>query len=221
MWFEQMHPAWQSALAPQRVLLEELESRLGDLPGLAPSKELVMAAFRSDPAEIRVVILGQDPYPTDGVAVGRSFAVSGLPLPASLRNIFRELDSDIGANFGDTGPSPDLAGWQNQGVFLLNRHLTTLSGNAGAHLKAGWEVFTDAALLHLARANPNLALVLWGKEAASIKAIFDFAGLAPVCFESVHPSPLSAHRGFFGSRPFSSINTYLQSQGLQPIDWKA
>ena len=221
MWFEQMHPAWQSALAPQRELLDSLEARLADIPGLAPRKELVMAAFALSPAEIRVVILGQDPYPTDGVAVGRSFAVAGLPLPASLRNIFKELDSDIGSDFGDLGPSSDLAGWQRQGVFLLNRHLTTLIGNAGAHLREGWQAFTDAALLHLARTNPNLALVLWGKEAASIKVLFDSAGVTPFCFESVHPSPLSAHRGFFGSRPFSAINAFLQEKGLKPIDWKA
>jgi len=221
MWFEQMHPLWQSALANQRVLVDSLEDRLASLPNLSPQASKVMTVFETSPASVRVVILGQDPYPTPGVAVGRAFAVSGPPIPASLRNILKELDSDIGADFGDLGPGLDLAGWQAQGVFLLNRHLTTLHNNAGAHFKEGWQTFTDAALQYLVSLNPNLILVLWGKEAASAKSLLEGQAASPRFVESVHPSPLSAHRGFFGSAPFSKVNVLLGEFGQEQINWKA
>ena len=222
MWFEQMHTGWQAALEPQCLLLEQLEERLSGLPNLVPPRELVMAAFTDDPARARVLILGQDPYPTQGVAVGRAFAVAHPPAPASLRNILRELDDDLGVDFGQTGPSLDLSGWQSQGVLLLNRHLTALVGEAGAHIGEGWTEFTDAAIRQLLKINPRLILVLWGNQALSIRDSLaeDLAAADCTLVTGVHPSPLSAHRGFFGSKPFSAINAALRNQGLQPIDWR-
>lgn len=236
MWFQQMHPAWQKALADQTDLLNQLESQVADLPNLCPRSDIVMAAFAQDPAAVSVVIIGQDPYPTEGVAVGRAFAVSQPPAPASLRNILLELQSDLGVefstdsepslfDFGATVSSPkfDLSGWQEQGVMLLNRHLTTVVGEPGAHFKLGWTAFTDAVVAHLIRSNPLTVLVLWGAQAQqltqSLAGEISAAGDRVRVIEGVHPSPLSARRGFFGSRPFSGINSVLQSRGLQQINW--
>jgi uracil-DNA glycosylase len=222
MWFEQMHAGWQVALEPQRQLLTDLEDRLGALTNLAPARDLVMAAFIDDPARTRVLIVGQDPYPTEGVAVGRAFAVAHAPAPASLRNILKELDSDLGVNFGESGPPLDLAGWQSQGVLLLNRHLTTLSGEAGAHIGEGWTEFTDAAIAQLLLINPSLVLVLWGNQAGTLRESLaqQLAASRATIITGVHPSPLSAHRGFFGSKPFTAINAALQKQGFEQIDWR-
>jgi uracil-DNA glycosylase len=222
MWFEQMHSSWQVALGPQRQLLATLEDRLVGLPNLAPAKELVMAALTDAPERVKVLIVGQDPYPTEGVAVGRAFAVSALPVPASLRNILKELDSDIGVEFGESGPALNLAGWQAQGVMLLNRHLTALVGEAGAHIGAGWTEFTDAVMRHLLVVNPNLVLVLWGNQAGNVAQTLaaEIAEANCTVITGVHPSPLSAHRGFFGSKPFSAINLALQTKGLKPINWR-
>jgi uracil-DNA glycosylase len=221
MWFEQMHPNWQIALSGQRDWLNETELRLATEREFAPNSQLVMAAFQLDPAQVRVLILGQDPYPTPGVAVGRAFAVAPgtRPLPASLRNIFLELQADLGGS----QPSSDLAGWQRQGVLLLNRHLTTVSGTSGGHFDLGWQQFTDAAIEHLMTRQTPLILVLWGAQAAGVKkSLAEFLSKPSANFaiiESPHPSPLSAYRGFFGSKPFSAVNRQLQLGGLQPIDW--
>lgn len=222
MWFEQMHSGWQAALEPQHQRLAALEDRLGALPNLVPAKDLVMAAFTDDPSRVRVLIVGQDPYPTEGVAVGRAFAVSHPPVPASLRNIFKELDADLGVEFGESGPSLDLAGWQSQGVLLLNRHLTTSVGEAGAHIGEGWTEFTDAAIAQLLLINPALVLVLWGNQAGTLRDSLaeQLAASSATIISGVHPSPLSAHRGFFGSKPFSAINAALQNQGFEQIDWR-
>jgi uracil-DNA glycosylase len=183
----------------------------------------VMAAFTDAPERARVLIVGQDPYPTEGVAVGRAFAVAAPPAPASLRNILRELDSDIGVEFGQTGPALDLAGWQNQGVLLLNRNLTAVVGEAGAHVGLGWATFTDAVIRKLLLANPKLVMVLWGNQAQSVAQTLASEITASSCtvIAGVHPSPLSAHRGFFGSKPFTAINLALQNQGFEPINWRA
>lgn len=237
MWFQQMHPAWQKALADQADLLNQLESQVADLSNLCPRSDIVMAAFAADPASISVVIIGQDPYPTEGVAVGRAFAVSQPPAPASLRNILLELQSDLGVDFapddsepslfdfGSTVSAPklDLSGWQEQGVMLLNRHLTTVVGEPGAHFKLGWTAFTDAVVTHLIRTNPLTVLVLWGAQAQqltqSLAHEISGAGDRVHVIEGVHPSPLSARRGFFGSRPFTGINSVLLGRGLQQINW--
>ena len=221
MWFEQMHSGWQLALSGQRDWLNNAELRLTNESELAPNARLVMTAFELDPAQVRVLILGQDPYPTPGVAVGRAFAVapSARPIPASLRNIFQELHDDLGGS----QPSPDLAGWQRQGVLLLNRHLTTVSRTPGGHFDLGWQRFTDAAIEHLVNREKPLVLVLWGAQAAGVKKSLGKLLAKPpaniAIIESSHPSPLSAYRGFFGSKPFSAINRQLQLRGSQPIDW--
>ena len=238
MWFQQMHPAWQAALADQEPLLHDLESQVAHLPNLSPTSDIVMAAFSGDPSTTKVVIIGQDPYPTEAVAVGRAFAVSEPPLPPSLRNIFQELQADLGVVFEQVGadspglfdfeqavegPRCDLSGWQDQGVLLLNRHLTTLIGQPGAHFKLGWDAFTDAAVRHLLEANPFTALVLWGSQAQQLKETLELdllaAGQRVSIVEGVHPSPLSARRGFFGSKPFSAINSVLRERGLSEINW--
>ena len=219
MWFEAMHPLWREWLAPQVGSLRQLEEELGGLDALVPRSELVMEAFRADPSSIKVVIIGQDPYPTSGVAVGRAFAVSETtqPVPASLRNIFTELATDVG---GDR-PQQTLLGWQEQGVLLLNRHLTTLVGQPGAHIAAGWEAFTEFAIRALMQQTDGLVLVLWGNHAQTLrKKLGQSLVLAPVrVIASAHPSPLSAYRGFFGSRPFSAINVALVGLGKSPINW--
>jgi uracil-DNA glycosylase len=241
MWFEQMHPGWQVALEPQREWLASMEAALKNVPDLAPSFDHVMAAFTQDPARIRVVVVGQDPYPTPGMPVGRAFAVSNdtAKLPASLKNIVAELTADLAENpvanssvsegavsqapnwFAETTPAVDLSGWQEQGVFLLNRHLTTLQGAPEAHAKLGWADFTLAAVRALvARSEKPFVLLLWGSHAQKLLVELGSIDDSRVrAVTGVHPSPLSAYRGFFGSRPFSAVNRQLVELGQAPIDW--
>jgi uracil-DNA glycosylase len=164
---------------------------------------------------VRVVIVGQDPYPTLGHAMGLSFSVDRVvkPLPRSLANIYRELHSDLGIDPAQHG---DLSNWARQGVLLLNRVLTVRGGEAGSHRQIGWEAVTASALTALARRGGPLVAILWGADARSADVLL---GDVPV-IASAHPSPLSAHRGFFGSRPFSRANELLTQQGSQPIDWR-
>jgi uracil-DNA glycosylase len=218
MWFEQMHPEWQQALVSFRDQIDSLETRFANLPNLVPPAHQVFAAFESAPAAIRVVILGQDPYPTDGFAMGHAFAIargSGTKLPASLRNIFTELVADVGG----LPPGPSLEHWRNQGVLLLNRHLTAEVGNPGAHFAAGWDEITAAALVYLVERGAPLVLVLWGAQAQSVKKVLGPLPANVGLVESAHPSPLSAYRGFFGSKPFSKVNRLLILMGSKPIDW--
>ena len=210
MFFEAMHPRWQDLLAYQRDLLNQIES---ELPAeYLPAPNLVMRAFESDPADQRVVIIGQDPYPTPGHAVGLAFAVAaGTPLPRSLSNMMKELRADLAEDLttGLFTTDGDLLRWAEQGVLLLNRELT-LPGNKL------WQQFTDAALRALVELKQgSLVVILWGNYAA--KAADAAAGASVIC--SAHPSPLSASRGFFGSRPYSKANSELRRRGLAPIDW--
>lgn len=223
MWFEQMHPEWQALLASWKPWLASTEMLLSNNQDLAPTTDKVMTAFQLPPSEVRIVVIGQDPYPTKGFAIGRAFAVSAInqQLPASLRNIFTELQSDLGEQ---STPSATLESWQEQGVWLLNRHLTTLHNSPGAHFSLGWESFTGAAVEALLdHAHQPMVFVLWGKQAQSLKPIIEKSmGAEPrqlLILESVHPSPLSAYRGFFGSKPFSKVNDFLSSVGQQTIDW--
>jgi uracil-DNA glycosylase len=223
MWFEQMHPEWQRSLAQWREWLNNTESKLCQEQDLVPPAERVMAAFSLAPDQIRVVILGQDPYPTRGVAVGRAFAVAPgqARLPASLRNIFAELKTDLQ---DDRQPATTLESWQSQGVWLLNRHLTATEQSSGAHFAIGWESFTQAAIEQLLIGSSEaLAFVLWGKQAQSLRPLLqkyrnDDPGRLLI-LESAHPSPLSAYRGFFGSKPFSQVNSFLSSRGAKTVDW--
>jgi uracil-DNA glycosylase len=163
-----------------------------------------------------VVIIGQDPYHGPNQAHGLSFSVpAGVDLPPSLQNIFKEISADLGVKMSRNG---DLTRWAEQGVLLLNATLTVEQTQAGSHQNKGWEQFTDAAIAALNKHRENLVFVLWGSYAQKKGAFIDEN--KHLVLKSVHPSPLSAHRGFFGNRQFSSINTYLTSQGQTPIDWQ-
>jgi len=218
MFFESMHPGWQNLLADQRDLLDSLEAKVQNLSdaggAIAPAISNVMRAFSLDPALVRVLIVGQDPYPSEGHAIGLAFAVSldTKPLPRSLQNMMKELASDL----PECSNSGNLMHWQLQGVLLLNRHLTTSIGQAAAHAAFGWTTFTDAVIKALAATHrENLVALLWGNHAQSLAPML---GEATV-LRAVHPSPLSAARGFFGSKPYSSTNKALKKLGLEPIDW--
>ena len=215
MFFEQMHPSWQQALAGQRDLLDQIEANVSTDAAVAPAMPMVMRAFEQPVDSVRVLLVGQDPYPGPGHAIGLSFAVAPevSPLPRSLQNMMRELRDDLGREVSNGG---DLQRWSNQGVMLLNRHLTTSSGTSAAHFDAGWARFTDAAISVLNRARGRkLVAILWGNEAIGLQRL-----LADVqVVSSAHPSPLSARRGFFGSKPYSKTNEALKFVGEQPIDW--
>lgn len=220
MWFEQMHSSWRRRLGHHRAQLDALELQLAGVPNLAPQSSRVMAAFETDPETIKVVVLGQDPYPTPGSAIGYSFAVAnGTKIPASLRNIATELKSDLGHELVNT----DLSHWRAQGVWLLNRHLTTIQGQPAAHANLGWDSITTSAIRSLVTSKNPLVLVLWGSQAQKIErelaTELDSHSDTVTLIRSAHPSPLSAYRGFFGSRPFSKINTALIALKQEPIEW--
>lgn len=199
--------------------LEEIEHRLDNeaFTGVrhAPAREDIFRAFFRPLDSIRVVILGQDPYPTRGHAVGLSFSTSRevRPLPRSLANIYAELRDDLGIEAAEHG---DLSRWVDQGVMLLNTSLTVREGEAGSHRTWPWRNVTGAALRTLAERGGPLVAVLWGREAQWAASLLN--GVHTI--ESAHPSPLSAHRGFFGSRPFSRTNASLIEQGGDAIDWR-
>lgn len=212
-------PDWAEALAPveDRIhalggfLREEVRSGRGYLP----AGDAVLRAFTRPLSEVRVLIVGQDPYPTPGHPIGLSFAVERdvRPLPRSLRNIYTELESDLGIPPAAHG---DLTAWQDQGVLLLNRVLTVTPGAPASHRRRGWEEVTEHALRALVARGGPLAAILWGRDAQSLVPLL---GEVPHV-ASPHPSPLSASRGFFGSRPFSRVNTLLEQQGSAPVDWR-
>ncbi len=215
MFFEQMHPTWQAALADTREQLLMLEMKIIDGRESAPIPQRVMRVFQKSMDDAKVLIVGQDPYPKAGHAIGLSFAVEQgtHPLPRSLQNMMTELHDDLGATVSNRG---DLTRWVAQGVMLMNRHLTVPIGKAGGHMDIGWDAFTDKAVAALAdRRGSKLVAILWGKEAQSLGALL---GQAQV-IKSAHPSPLSAARGFFGSKPFSKANAALRSVGQMPVDW--
>lgn len=180
-----------------------------------PAGSNVLRAFQQPFDEVRVLIVGQDPYPTPGHAVGLSFSVAPevRPLPGSLENIFRELHSDLGLGRPSNG---DLTPWTRQGVLLLNRALTTAPRKPAAHRGKGWEEVTEQAIRALAARERPLVAVLWGRDARNVRPLL---GQVP-SVESAHPSPMSADRGFFGSRPFSRVNDLLVRQGAEPVSWQ-
>jgi uracil-DNA glycosylase len=211
-------PSWADALHPVSGTIDILQRFLADETvagrGFQPAAAQVLRAFRLPLADVRVLILGQDPYPTPGHPIGLSFATEAhvRPLPRSLQNIYRELRDDVGVATPDHG---DLSNWSRSGVMLLNRVLTVRPGEAGSHRRKGWESVTDLAVRTLASRGTPLVSILWGRDAAAVAPLL---GTTPT-IESAHPSPLSASRGFFGSRPFSRANTLLEEQGAQPVDW--
>ena len=181
-----------------------------------PAGTNVLRAFQQPFNAVRVLIMGQDPYPTPGHAVGLSFSVAPQvrPLPGSLVNIFREYSQDLGLPAPSNG---DLSPWTERGVLLLNRALTTAPGKPGAHRGKGWEAVTAQAITALAQRGTPLVAILWGRDAREVKPLL---GTGVSCIESAHPSPMSADRGFFGSRPFSRANDLLARQGAEPVDWR-
>ena len=182
-----------------------------------PPRSLLFSAFLSTPPErVRAVILGQDPYHEPGQAPGLAFSVQpGTPLPPSLQNIFRELSDDQGIVRTDGC----LQGWAEQGVLLLNTVLSVESGRANSHAELGWRRFTDAVVAQIALLPQPIAFVLWGKQAQEKAAAAEASNAPRLVLCSRHPSPLSAYRGFFGSRPFGKVNDFLRENGSAPIDW--
>lgn len=205
---ECIHPSWLPLFRRQSSLLTEIFSPLSEAE-ITPRKEQIFRAFENPLESVRVVIFGQDPYPGPGVADGLAFSSSAdQPLPASLRNIFKEYESDTGL------PAPkiaDLTKWSNSGVMLLNRALTTAEGERNAHLRNGWRLFTDDVAEILGER--DVVAILWGNNARELAPYFRHR------VESVHPSPLSARKGFFSSRPFSESNRILRELGKEPINW--
>lgn len=212
-------PSWARVLAPVadriREMGEFLRAENASGRGYLPAGADVLRAFSRPFEDVRVVIVGQDPYPTPGHAVGLSFSVASdvRPVPRSLANIFTEYSDDLGFPTPTTG---DLSPWADRGVLLLNRVLTVTPGKPASHRRRGWEDVTARALTALAERDRPLVAVLWGRDAATAKPMLGQARTV----ESVHPSPLSASRGFFGSKPFSTVNRHLAELGEPPVDWR-
>jgi uracil-DNA glycosylase len=215
---ELMDDGWAQALAPVadqvRQMGDFLRAEVAGGNTYLPAGDRVLAAFERPFADVRVLIVGQDPYPTPGHAVGLSFSVAPhvRPVPRSLQNIYRELAADLGVTPPADG---DLTPWADQGVLLLNRVLTVTPGASASHRGKGWEAVTDQAIRALVQRGTPLVAVLWGRDAQTLRPLL---GDVPVV-ASAHPSPMSADRGFFGSRPFSQVNALLEKQGAQPVDW--
>jgi uracil-DNA glycosylase len=209
---------WAAALQPVaaeiRAMGDFLRAELAAGRSYLPAGENVLRAFSQPFDEVRVLIVGQDPYPTPGHPVGLSFSVAPdvRPVPRSLQNIYRELHEDLGVPIPANG---DLTPWTKQGVLLLNRVLTVQPGKSGSHAGKGWERVTDQAVRALSARDQPLVAILWGRQAQSLEPLLSDA----VCLKSVHPSPLSASGGFFGSRPFSRANALLVEHGGKPVDW--
>jgi uracil-DNA glycosylase len=212
-WAEALAPVEDQIAAMGRFLRAEVAAGRGYLP----AGDQVLRAFSRPLADVKVLLVGQDPYPTPGHPVGLSFSVApGVAPPKSLVNIFRELVDDLDVRPPTSG---DLTPWVDSGVMLLNRCLTVTPGLSASHRGRGWEAVTDQAIRTLAlrsKEGAPLTAILWGRDAQSLKP-----ELMPIPWvESAHPSPLSAHRGFFGSRPFSRVNRMLEEQGGTPVDWR-
>lgn len=216
---EVIDPGWAGALEPVAGQISEmgefLRTEAAAGRGFLPAGENILRAFTLPLDQVRVLIVGQDPYPTPGHAVGLSFSVAPevRPLPPSLVNIFKEYSDDLGYPPPSTG---DLSPWFDQGVMLLNRSLSVQPGRPNSHQGRGWEEVTGQAIRALAERGGPLVSILWGRNARNLKPLL---GPVPV-IESPHPSPMAARHGFFGSRPFSRVNTMLVEQGAEPIEWR-
>lgn len=217
---ELIDPGWAEALDPVAdkvaAMGDFLRSELAAGRGYLPPGPQVLRAFQQPMNDVRVLIVGQDPYPTPGHAVGLSFSVAPevRPLPESLVNIFREYSTDLGLPAPSNG---DLSPWTRRGVLLLNRSLTVMPRKPNSHQGKGWEAVTEQAMTALARRGGPLVAILWGRNARDLRPLL---GPNVPCIESPHPSPRSADYGFFGSRPFSKANAALTAQGAEPVDWQ-
>ncbi|PSR13890.1 MAG: uracil-DNA glycosylase [Bacteroidetes bacterium] len=215
--------SWKAVLADAfeqpyfQVLSHYLRQAKAAGKSIYPPGSLVFNAFNTTPFDqVKVVILGQDPYHNPGQAMGLSFSVPpGVPPPRSLKHIYQELAADVGCRAPAHG---DLTAWATQGVFLLNAILTVEKNLPGSHRDIGWQKFTDTAIRALSEQRQHLVFILWGAFAQKKKALIDTS--KHLVIQSAHPSPLSAHRGFFGSKPFSQANAYLVAHGIAPIDWQ-
>ncbi|MEU0935117.1 MULTISPECIES: uracil-DNA glycosylase [unclassified Embleya] len=217
---ELVEAGWAKALEPVAgrvaAMGEFLRGEIAAGRRYVPAGANVLRAFTQPFADVRVLIVGQDPYPNPGHAVGLSFSVAPevRPLPGSLINIFTEMNRDLGLPMPTNG---DLTPWADQGVLLLNRALTTAPGRPAAHRGKGWEEVTEQAIKALAARGTPLVSILWGRDARNARPLL---GPGAAVVESAHPSPMSAAGGFFGSRPFSRTNDLLVGQGAQPVDWR-
>jgi uracil-DNA glycosylase len=215
---ELVDPGWATALAPVEPVItamgDFLRAEVAAGRGYLPAGDAILRAFRQPLADVRVLVVGQDPYPTPGHPVGLSFSVAPTvrPLPRSLQNIFRELVADLGVTPPTSG---DLSPWAERGVLMLNRCLTVEPGRPGSHRGKGWEEVTSQAIRALAARDEPLVAILWGRDAQTLEPMLTDVPLV----KSAHPSPMSADRGFFGSRPFSRVNRLLEELGGDPIDW--
>ena len=215
-----MHESWKPFLKaefdkPYFKELSEFLHEAYETKTIYPTKAQVFSAFTTDLNKVTVVILGQDPYHTPGAAHGLAFSVpSSQPIPPSLINIYKEIDNDIGSHANKTG---NLKSWQNQGVLLLNTVLTVEAHKAGSHRGKGWEIFTTEVIKYLNETRPHLVFLLWGRDARNKKSLIDTT--KHLVLESPHPSPLSAHSGFFGNHHFSKTNAFLKSCGYDEIVW--
>lgn len=213
-----VHPSWAEALAPVAGRVAELgaylRAEVAAGRGYLPAGPAVLRAFERPLDQVRVLIVGQDPYPTPGHPVGLSFSVEPdvRPIPRSLVNIYREYVDDLGLPMPATG---DLSAWAEHGILLLNRCLTVRPGSPASHRGKGWEKVTDTAIDALVARDQPLVAILWGRDAQSLTPRL---GDTPI-IASAHPSPMSADRGFFGSRPFSRTNALLSERGSEPVDW--
>ena len=220
---DRLDASWQAVIGEElqkpymQSLREFLKHEKASGKTIFPPSQLIFNAFNHTPFDkVRVVIIGQDPYHGIGQAHGLSFSVPiGMALPPSLLNIFKEIESDLGIKMSKNG---DLTAWADQGVLLLNATLTVEMANAGSHQNRGWEEFTDAAIAALNKHRERLVFVLWGSYAQKKGTMID--PKKHLILQSPHPSPLSAHRGFFGNHQFSTINGYLQSHCQTPINWQ-
>jgi len=212
MFFESMDRSWQQLVSQQRANLDQIESELAGASSITPARHQIMRAFELPVSKVSVLFLGQDPYPTKGVACGLAFAVSeGFALPQSLKNLMRELADDI----RDVSSAGNIQIWANQGVLLLNSALTTEVGKPAAHQKL-WQEFIAAAITELdAKLEGKLVCLSLGNQAKKLSRLVVQGGV----IQATHPSPLSASRGFFGSRIYSRVNSELTSRGMRAIDW--
>jgi len=208
---DQLHPSWRESLKDYLPLLDEIEEKIS-VESYLPKSDLVMRALSRDMYKTKILILGQDPYPNPDLPVGLAFSIPAQEkiFPPSLKNIFKELNSDLGVESPKNG---DLSSWADQGVVLLNRNLTCRSGESNSHLNTGWRTFTEVCVEKIAQL--GAIAILWGNSAQECSKYFTTDKL----ITAPHPSPLSAHRGFFGSKPFSRANAALVLAGKPPVNW--
>ncbi|UYM06815.1 uracil-DNA glycosylase [Solicola gregarius] len=216
---ELVAPDWAEALAPVEPTITQVGAFLRDEIGAGrtylPAGDNILRAFREPMADVKVLIVGQDPYPTPGHPIGLCFSVAPdvRPVPASLKNIYAEMGTDLGLAEPESG---DLTPWTKQGVLLLNRVLTVQPGKPASHRGKGWEAVTEQAIRSLVERDAPLVALLWGRDAQTLEPMLGDTTV----IKSPHPSPLSASRGFFGSRPFSRANAALEAAGAAPVDWR-